>query len=101
MPVEALSKQEIEKRLNELPQWSHEDDRLVRTYRLPSHPAATAMVVHISQVQEELDHHADITLGHDTVRLAVHTHCAGGVVTERDFALARRVELLAPGHGAR
>ncbi|MDG9715803.1 4a-hydroxytetrahydrobiopterin dehydratase [Streptomyces sp. DH24] len=100
MPVEPLSQDEIEERLGELPGWSHEDGRLTRSYRLGTHFAATAMVVHIAQVQEELDHHSDLTLGYNTVTLAVHTHSAGGAVTEKDFELARRVEDLAPGHRA-
>jgi 4a-hydroxytetrahydrobiopterin dehydratase len=100
MPVEPLSQKEIEDRLAELPGWSLDGDRITRSYRLGSHVAATAMVVHIAQVQEELDHHSDLTLGYDTVALSVHTHSAGGVVTEKDLELARRVEDLAPGHGA-
>ncbi|MCZ9351599.1 4a-hydroxytetrahydrobiopterin dehydratase [Streptomyces mutabilis] len=100
MPVEPLSQKEIEERLAELPGWSLDDGRLTRTYRLGSHFAATAMVVHVSQVQEELDHHSDLTLGYNTVSLAVHTHSAGGAVTEKDVELARRVEDLAAGHGA-
>ncbi|MFI1422023.1 4a-hydroxytetrahydrobiopterin dehydratase [Streptomyces sp. NPDC020731] len=100
MPVEPLSQKEIEDRLAELPGWSLDGDRLTRSYRLGSHFAATAMVVHIAQVQEELDHHSDLTLGHHTVALSVHTHSAGGVVTGKDLELARRVEDLAPGHGA-
>ncbi|GAB2892952.1 4a-hydroxytetrahydrobiopterin dehydratase [Streptomyces deserti] len=100
MPVEPLSHKEIEDRLAELPGWSLDGDRLTRSYRLGSHFAATAMVVHIAQVQEELDHHSDLTLGYNTVSLSVHTHSAGGAVTEKDFELARRVEDLAPGHGA-
>lgn len=100
MPVEPLSQKEIEERLDELPGWSLDGDRITRSYRLGSHFAATAMVVHIAQVQEELDHHSDLTLGYDTVALSVHTHSAGGVVTEKDLELARRVEDLAPGHGA-
>ncbi|MFE2280276.1 4a-hydroxytetrahydrobiopterin dehydratase [Streptomyces sp. NPDC059454] len=100
MPVEPLSQKEIEDRLAELPGWSLDGDRLTRSYRLGSHVAATAMVVHIAQVQEELDHHSDLTLGYDTVALSVHTHSAGGVVTEKDLELARRVEDLAPAHGA-
>jgi 4a-hydroxytetrahydrobiopterin dehydratase len=58
------------------------------------------MVVHIAQVQEELDHHSDLTLGYNTISLTVNTHSVGGAVTELDFKLARRVEALAPGHGA-
>ncbi|MFI2506836.1 4a-hydroxytetrahydrobiopterin dehydratase [Streptomyces sp. NPDC018972] len=100
MPVEPLSQKEIEERLAELPGWSLDGDRITRSYRLGSHVAATAMVVHIAQVQEELDHHSDLTLGYNTVTLSVHTHSAGGVVTEKDFELARKVEDLAPGHGA-
>ncbi|MET9870897.1 4a-hydroxytetrahydrobiopterin dehydratase [Streptomyces sp. NPDC006129] len=100
MPVEPLSQKEIEDRLAELPGWSLDGDRLARSYRLGSHFAATAMVVHIAQVQEELDHHSDLTLSYHTVSLSVHTHSAGGAVTEKDFELARRVEDLAPGHGA-
>ena len=100
MPVEPLSQKEIEDRLSELPGWSVDGDRLSRRYRLGSHFAATAMVVHIARVQEELDHHSDLTLGYNTVSLSVNTHSAGGAVTEKDFELARKVEALAPGHGA-
>lgn len=100
MPVEPLSQKEIEDRLAELPGWSLDGDRISRSYRLASHFAATAMVVHIAQVQEELDHHSDLTLGYNTVSLSVNTHSVGGAVTEKDFELAQRVEALAPGHGA-
>lgn len=100
MPVEPLSQEEIEERLGELPGWSLQDGRLTRSYRLGTHFAATAMVVHIAQVQDELDHHSDLTLGYNTVTLAVHTHSAGGAVTKKDIELARRVQDLAPGHGA-
>ncbi|MFF0089724.1 4a-hydroxytetrahydrobiopterin dehydratase [Streptomyces canus] len=100
MPVEPLSQKEIEDRLAELPGWSVDDGRLTRSYRLGTHFAATAMVVHIAQVQEELDHHSDLTLGYNTVALSVLTHSAGGAVTAKDFELAQRVEALAQGHGA-
>ncbi|MEV1076653.1 4a-hydroxytetrahydrobiopterin dehydratase [Streptomyces sp. NPDC050211] len=100
MPLEPLSQEEIEERLAELPGWSLDGDRIARSYRLRSHLAATAMVVHIAQVQEELDHHSDLTLGYNTLSLSVNTHTVGAV-TERDFKLARRVEELAPAHGAK
>ncbi|KUN89596.1 pterin-4-alpha-carbinolamine dehydratase [Streptomyces bungoensis] len=99
MAVEPLSQKEIEDRLAELPGWSLDGDRLTRSYRLGSHFAATALVVHIARIQDELDHHSDLTLGYHTVSLAVQTHSAGGAVTEKDFELARRVEDIAPGHG--
>ncbi|GAA2915157.1 4a-hydroxytetrahydrobiopterin dehydratase [Streptomyces mexicanus] len=100
MAAEPLSQKEIEDRLAELPGWSLSEGRLTRSFRLGSHFAATAMVVHIAQVQEELNHHSDLTLGYHTVSVSVHTHSAGGAVTEKDVELARRVQELAPGHQA-
>ncbi|MFI2436972.1 4a-hydroxytetrahydrobiopterin dehydratase [Streptomyces sp. NPDC018693] len=100
MAVEPLSPKEIEDRLAELPGWSVDGDRLTRAFRLASHFAATALVIHIAQVQEELNHHSNLTLGYNTVGLEVNTHSAGGALTELDFELARRVAALAPGHGA-
>ncbi|MET9428262.1 4a-hydroxytetrahydrobiopterin dehydratase [Streptomyces sp. NPDC003036] len=100
MPTEPLSQKEIEDRLRELPGWSQEGDRIARTYRLSTHFAATAMVVHIAQIQDELDHHSDLTLGYNTVGLTMNTHSAGGAITERDFELASRVEAIAPSHAA-
>ncbi|MER5963892.1 4a-hydroxytetrahydrobiopterin dehydratase [Streptomyces sp. NPDC002057] len=100
MPTQPLSQKEIEDRLRELPGWSVAEDRLTREYRLGDHFAATALVVHVARIQQELDHHSDLTLGYNTVALSVHTHSAGGAVTEKDFALAERVEGIAPGHGA-
>jgi 4a-hydroxytetrahydrobiopterin dehydratase len=99
MPVEPLSQKQIEDRLAELPGWAVEGGLLVRGYRLDSHFAAAALVVHIAQVQDRLDHHADLVLSYRTVSLSVCTHSAGGALTELDFALARRVEALAAGHG--
>lgn len=100
MSREPLSQKEIEDRLRELPGWSFEDDRIIRTYRLGGHFAASALVGHIAAVQEELNHHSDLTLGYNTVRVSVNTHDAGDRVTGADFALAERVESLAPSHGA-
>ncbi|GAA3388620.1 4a-hydroxytetrahydrobiopterin dehydratase [Streptomyces roseoviridis] len=100
MPTQPLSQKEIEDRLRELPGWSVDSDRLTRGYRLADHFAATAFVVHIAQIQQELDHHSDLTLGYNSVTLAVNTHSAGGALTEKDFELAERVDAVAPGHGA-
>ncbi|MFG2717709.1 4a-hydroxytetrahydrobiopterin dehydratase [Streptomyces sp. NPDC048416] len=102
MPLEPLSQKDVEDRLRELPGWSLSDnhDRISRSYRLAGHFAATAMVVHVAQIQEELNHHSDLTLGYNTVALSVNTHDAGGALTELDFRLAHRVEEIALGHGA-
>ncbi|WP_137228905.1 4a-hydroxytetrahydrobiopterin dehydratase [Streptomyces sp. BPSDS2] len=100
MSAEPLSPTEIDRRLESLPGWALEGDRITRTFRLPSHFAAAALTVHIARIQDELNHHSDLTLGYNTVALSVHTHDAGGAVTEKDLALAVRVASAAPAHGA-
>ncbi|CAH9415689.1 pterin-4-alpha-carbinolamine dehydratase [Streptomyces sp. TSRI0445] len=100
MSAEPLSPSETEIRLESLPGWTLEGDRITRTFRLPSHFAAAALTVHIAQIQDELNHHSDLTLGYNTVALAVHTHSAGGAITEKDLTLAARVAAAAPAHGA-
>lgn len=100
MSVEPLSQKDVEERLAELPGWSLDGDRITRSFRLGSHFAAAAMVVHIAQIQEDLGHHSDLTLGYNTVSLSVNTHSAGGALTALDFELAGRVEEIAVGHGA-
>ncbi|WP_030667134.1 4a-hydroxytetrahydrobiopterin dehydratase [Streptomyces rimosus] len=98
--VDLLTDKEIEDRLAELPGWSVADGRLTRTYTFERHLPAAAMVVHVAQIQEELGHHSELTLGYNTLTLAVNTHSAGSAITELDFTLARRVEEIATGHGA-
>ncbi|WP_329379238.1 4a-hydroxytetrahydrobiopterin dehydratase [Streptomyces sp. NBC_01716] len=99
MAKESLSPQEIDDRLAALPEWSLEDGKITRNYQLTDHFAATAMVVHVARIQQELNHHSDLTLGYNTVDIAVNSHDVGGI-TDRDFDLAARVEEIAPTHGA-
>ncbi|MEU0101270.1 4a-hydroxytetrahydrobiopterin dehydratase [Streptomyces sp. NPDC006267] len=100
MSTEPLSPAEIDRRLESLPGWALEGDRISRTFRLPSHFAAAALTVHIARIQDELNHHSDLMLGYNAVALSVQTHDAGGRVTEKDLALAARVSSAAAAHGA-
>jgi 4a-hydroxytetrahydrobiopterin dehydratase len=99
--AEPLTPEEIRARLAELPGWAVSDDAtaLHRTYRLPHLPAAI-FALHIAGIQAELDHHSDLTLGYDTLRVDVTTHAAGSRLTAKDFDLAARIAGIAPGHGA-
>lgn len=99
--VEPLTDKEIEDRLAELPGWSVADDLLKRTYAFERHLPGATMVVHIAQIQEELGHHADLTLTYNRLKVAVNTHSVGGRITRLDFGLAHRIEEIASGHGAR
>ncbi|MEC4018731.1 4a-hydroxytetrahydrobiopterin dehydratase [Streptomyces sp. H27-D2] len=102
MAPEPLSQKEIEDRLAELPGWAvRDEERITRTYTFDKHLPAAVMLLHIAQIQDELGHHADLSLSYDQLTVSVNTHSVGNAVTDLDFELARRVEAIAPGHGAR
>jgi 4a-hydroxytetrahydrobiopterin dehydratase len=100
MPPEPLTEDQLDEALSELPGWSTDGERIARTYTFAKHLPAAAMVVHVAAIQEELNHHAELALGYNQLAVAVNTHSVGGRVTELDVALARRIEDIAPGHGA-
>ncbi|MFI1091135.1 4a-hydroxytetrahydrobiopterin dehydratase [Streptomyces sp. NPDC020917] len=99
--AEPLSRKEIEDRLAELPGWELSEDgtALARTYRLDHLPAAI-LLLHIAGIQAELNHHADLTLGYNTLAVSLTTHAAGAQLTAKDFDLATRIQAAAEAHQA-
>ncbi len=89
-----LSPEAIAQALEGLPGWRVEQQRLQRTLTFHTFMDAIEFVGELAYVAEELDHHPDIDVRWRTVHLAVTTHDAGGAVTERDVALARRTQQL-------
>ncbi|TDC61860.1 4a-hydroxytetrahydrobiopterin dehydratase [Streptomyces hainanensis] len=100
MAPQPLTELEIAECLSGLPGWAARDDRLERHYALPGHLPAVALLVHVAAVQEELGHHAELTVTYNRLDIAVNTHSVGGRVTQLDVQLARRIEEIAPAHGA-
>ena len=90
-PIKA---ERIQTMLEERHGWEHDDERqaIRRTYQFPSFAAAIRFVGYVAQLAEDSDHHPDIDIRYNRVTLTLSTHSAGGV-TEKDFALARQIDL--------
>jgi 4a-hydroxytetrahydrobiopterin dehydratase len=71
--------------------WTLADDALTRTLSRADFVEALALVVEIGKLAEKADHHPDIDIRYRTVQLHLSTHSAGNTVTEKDFALAQRI----------
>ena len=89
-----LSDDEVREALAELPEWEQTDGRIEREYVLGNFRDAVALVVRIAFEAEAVNHHPDIDVRYNRVRLALSTHSEGGV-TVKDLELARTVESLA------
>jgi 4a-hydroxytetrahydrobiopterin dehydratase len=92
MPV--LSPEVAQRRLAALPGWQIESGELVRTFQFKDFVAALAFVNRVGEIAEQAQHHPDIDIRYNRVRLALVTHSAGGL-TEKDFDLAARAQTLA------
>lgn len=88
-----LSEKEIQARLRNLPQWRIENGLLLRRFSTPSFPATIFFVNALAHLAERGQHHPDITIAYQDVSVGFATHSAGGI-TEKDFAMARKVDEL-------
>lgn len=91
-----LTDSDVEQRLRALPDWRLGEDRaIVRELQLANFADAIAFVNHVAEAAEVANHHPDILLhGWNKVRLTLSTHSVGGL-TDADFELAAKIDLLA------
>jgi 4a-hydroxytetrahydrobiopterin dehydratase len=96
----ALPDERIAERLTGLPGWERRGDEIVKTFELPSFPAAIAFVTRIAERAEAADHHPDLDIRYRKVTVALSTHDAGGL-TDKDFDLAEEIEATLEQNGGR
>lgn len=91
-PGEVYSPQEIEERLrSELPAWYYEDGWIRRKYRTSGWKSTLMVVNTVGHLAEAAWHHPDLTVSYAFVIVKLVNHAAKGV-TDKDFALARKIE---------
>jgi 4a-hydroxytetrahydrobiopterin dehydratase len=88
-----LSAEEIGAALVNAPEWRQAGTEIYRSYTLPSFPAAVMFAAAVGHLAERAGHHPDILIQYKKVTLKLSTHSAGGL-TEKDFNLAREVDMI-------
>jgi 4a-hydroxytetrahydrobiopterin dehydratase len=91
MPL--LTTAQVTEKLALLPVWQLAGNNIERTIAFADFPAAIAFVNRIADAAEKANHHPDIDIRWNKVRLALSSHDAGGL-TERDFKLAGVIDSL-------
>jgi 4a-hydroxytetrahydrobiopterin dehydratase len=79
--------------LEDLEGWQLEGDAIVREWRFDGFRAAITFLNQVADLAEEVDHHPDLWNSYATVRVRLTSHDVGGV-SERDLAMARRIDAL-------
>jgi 4a-hydroxytetrahydrobiopterin dehydratase len=89
--ADLLDDEEIEQRLDELGDWEREGDEIQKVFEFDDFSAAIAFVNDVARLAERYDHHPDIDIRWNKVRLVLSTHSEGGL-TSLDFDLAGDIE---------
>lgn len=82
---------QISERLAELPGWYYQDGWIRRVYKTDGWQTTLMLVNAIGYFSEAAYHHPDLSVTWGRVVVKLTTHSAGGI-TDKDFALARRIE---------
>lgn len=89
-----LSPQEIQTRLQQLPDWSLVDSCIQLKLVFKDFVAAVEFVNHLVEPAEAAGHHPDLEISYNKVTVRLTSHDAGGL-TEKDFAMAETISKLA------
>ena len=93
-----LTDDEISSRLPLLEGWTRGENWIEKTYRFKNFLRAMSFVNAVAFVAEQFNHHPDIVIHHNEVRLRNWTHAAGGL-TAYDFELAEKIDSLIESKG--
>lgn len=89
--ADLLDDEEIEQRLDELGDWDREGDEMTKVFEWDDFQGAIKFVNDVAKLAERYDHHPDIDIRYNKVRLTLSTHSEGGL-TSIDFDMANEIE---------
>jgi 4a-hydroxytetrahydrobiopterin dehydratase len=92
--VALLSKSEVEERLAGLDGWQLAGEAIEKSYRRGDFVGAVEFVSGLVEPAEEMNHHPDVSISWETVKVSISTHAEGGL-TAADFELAAKIDALA------
>lgn len=77
--------------LSEHPGWSRSGEMIQKTYSFDSFRDAIVFVNRVASLADEADHHPDMDIRYDKVRIGLSTHSEGGV-TKKDAEMAGNID---------
>jgi len=76
-----------------LPGWSRAGESIGKTFRFTGYEATMSFVNGIAWMAQRQNHHPDLQVGYNTVRVTYSTHDVGGL-SRNDFICAAKIEVL-------
>ncbi|MCX6163845.1 MAG: 4a-hydroxytetrahydrobiopterin dehydratase [Ignavibacteriae bacterium] len=89
-----LTENQISERLISLNGWFLKDGSIKKVFKTKGFPQTMGLVAEIGALCQQFDHHPDyLTLKYSEVEVSFSTHSIGGL-SEKDFEIAKQIELL-------
>jgi 4a-hydroxytetrahydrobiopterin dehydratase len=89
-----LSDHEIDERVSRLGEgWKRDGDTITKDFKFDDFRGSIDFVNRITPVADGMNHHPDLSISWNTVKVTLTTHSELGV-TENDFALASEIDEL-------
>ncbi len=82
-----------QKELEQLDGWHHIKKAIAKTFSFSTFNDAIKFVNTVALLAEKHNHHPEITIDYNKVSLSLTTKDSGGL-TEKDFALAKEIDIL-------
>jgi len=91
-----LNGAELQQAVEGLAGWSVQGKAIERTFEFPNFVEAMGFVNRLAEAAEAVNHHPDITINYNKVKLSLTSHDSGGV-TQRDLRMAGKINELSAG----
>jgi 4a-hydroxytetrahydrobiopterin dehydratase len=88
-----LSKPEAQAMLNEIPQWTLNDKSIERMFAFKDFKEAIVFVNKVADAANKEDHHPDIHIYYNKVKIELSTHKIKGL-SKNDFILAAKINAI-------
>jgi len=74
--------------------WNEGNNRLTKTFKFSNFVEAFGFMTKVALLAEKHNHHPFWTNVYNSVTIELNTHDAGGIVTDKDRALAKAIDLI-------
>ena len=88
-----MNKELMNKIQSDLNEWAIQNELLVKQFVFSTFQNAMNFVNAVAKIADEADHHPDIFISYNKVKISLITHDLGEI-SEKDYSLAKTIEIL-------
>ena len=82
---------DIETELGKLKNWKLQDNKIIKDFVFKNFAQTMIFINKVAEFAEELNHHPDMYISYNKVKIELTTHEVGRV-SEKDFVLAKKID---------